>query len=244
MNLRVIERVVLNNIGMRYDELSISTDAKEILDFAMLHTCIYLAREEIKLNTRLPCLTMIGTGIVTAAGTSSYSLPADFDIPIAMYYWSIGNSSAILLNQIYMESLPINVPVSVPVAFGAAIFATGTPYGYIIAGTSADLIQMHIVDEPTVAGLILPIYKPVLTELTTFTDEDVLMRKYPKLVIDFATAFAWQILKKDPAQHDKFYALALGKCREIELREKMADANFKEKPPLSIINARIKRLSR
>lgn len=240
MQLQQIEKIILNNIGMRYDELSISSDAKEVLDFAMLHTCVNLAREEIKLNTKLPCLTMIGSAITTIAGTSRYSLPTDFDITISMYYCASGSSKATLLQQLYMEDLPTSVPVSI----GVTDIATGTPYGYIIAGTSADLIQIYLVDVPEVNGIILPVYKPVLTELTVAADEDILMKKYPKTIINLATAFAAQILKKDEKIHDKFYQIGLGECAKIDFREVKADSNYKELPPISIINARIGRLSK
>jgi hypothetical protein len=240
MILSTIEKLVLNNIGMRYDELSVSTDPKEILDFAILHTCVNLAREEIKLNTKLPCLTMFGTAINTVAGTSGYNLPTDFDIPIAIYYWAMGNSEAALLKQYYVEGLPATVPV----AIGGATLVTGTVYGYIIAGTSADLIQIYIIDVPDVAGIILPMYKPVLTELSLATAEDVLLRKYSKTVINFATAFAAQLLKKDEKIHDKFYAIGLGNCRDIDLREMKADSNYHDLPSTYLMNLRAGRLSK
>lgn len=241
MTLQEIEQIVLSQIGYdRYSSLSVDTNAEKIEDFARLHSCVNLAREEIKLNTKLSCLTVIGAGIVTTANTSGYSLPAGFDIPIAIYYWGTGQSEATLLKQLYMESLPLNVPVAV----GSAQIATGEVYGYIIAGTSADLMQIYIVDVPAVAGVILPIYKPVLTELTTSTDEDILMRKYPKTVINFATAFAALLLKNDQAKHDKFYGLGFADCAKIDIRELRSDSNFKELPPASIVNARAGRFSK
>ena len=235
MTLQQIEQVVLNNIGMRYDELSISTDAKEILDFAMLHTCINLAREEIKLNTNIPALMMLGTAITTIANQSTYSLPTDFDIPVKIFYES--SSSSWELEQLYVSGLS-----------DTKILTTidpGTPSKYLILGTSANLIQIILVTAPNIAGdIFAPIYKPVLTTLSLSTAEDIIMRKYPKTVIDFATAFAFQILKKDKEQHDKYYGLGLAECAKIDLRETNADSNFRELPPPSIRDARSQRLSR
>jgi len=240
MQLKAIEQVILNNIGMRYDELSISTDAKEILDFAILHTCVNLAREEIKLNTNIKALNKIGTAIVVASGTSVYSLPSDFDVPITMYYWSSGGSEAIELEQMYVESLPSKIPVTV----GSATPDTGTPSGYLILDTSTDLIQIALYPTPAVSGVILPVYKPVLTEKTVSTDEDTLMKRYPKTVIDFATSFAFQLLKKDDKQHDKYYGLGLSECFKIDLREMKADSNYKDKPSSVLIARRAGRLSK
>lgn len=241
MQLQSIERVVLNNIGMRYDELSIATDAKEILDFAILHTCVNLAREEIKLNTtKFPALNTLGAAIAVVSGTPNYNLPTGFDIPIAIYFYGTGLTSAVLLTQIYSESLPVDVPVTL----GTASATTGTPDSYLLLGALANLIQIYLYPTPSTAGSILPIYKPVLTELTLTTDEDVIMRKYPKVVIDFATAFAWAILKKDHAQHDKYYTMGLSGCLKIDFREMKADSRYKDLPDKLTRNRRAARLSR
>lgn len=241
MQLREIEQFVLNAIGYdRYSSLSVDTNPEKIEDFASLHTCVNFAREEIKLNTKIPALTKIGTAIITASGNPLYSLPSDFDIPITFYYWASGNTSAYKLTQLYVENLPDKVPV----AIGSAAIEAGTPANYIIADTSSDLIQVILNPEPNVAGVLLPVYKPVLTEVSLSTAECVLMRKYPKTVIDFATAFAFQLIKKDSAQHDKYYAMGMAECSKIDFREKTSDSNFKELPPLSIRNNRLGRASR
>lgn len=234
MRLDAIEQVVLNNIGMRYDELSVSAEPKDILDFSMLHTCVNLAREEIKLNTNISCVMTFGAAIVTTAGTANYPLPADFDIPVTMYYALVAGTAGFKLTQIYAQNLPSNI----------SLLDTGTPETYIILGTTLGIMDIYVLPTPNAVGVILPVYKPVFTSLVLPADEDILMRKYPKTVIDFATAFAFQLLKKDPTQHDKFYGLGLAECQKIDLREKTADSNFKELPPLSIRNTRSARLSK
>lgn len=234
MNLKSIEQVVLNNIGLRYDELSVSTDSKEVLDFAMLHTCVNLAREEIKLNTNIPDVMTFGAVIPTIAGTAQYSLPTDFDLPITMYYATIAGQAGEKLYRMYPENLPSSV----------SLIDTGTPENYLILGNSVGLLQIYLLLTPNAAGFILPLYKPVLVELSLATSEDILMKKYSLAVINFATAFAWMILKKDQAQYDKYYAYGINDCSKIDLREIKADSNFRELPPLSIRNARSGRLSK
>jgi len=233
MRLDAIEKVVLNNIGMRYDELSVSTDAKEILDFAMLHTCVNLAREEIKINTKIPDIMAFGAAIPTVAGTAQYSLPADFDLSVTMYYSTVAGMAGTKLSRMYPEDLPSSV----------SLVDTGTPDSYLILGNTAGLLQIYLLLTPNAAGFILPLYKPILTELSLAADEDILMKKYSLAVINFATAFSFQLLKKDEKMYDKFYNLGLLNCSKIDFREKTADSNYRELPPLSIRNARSARTS-
>lgn len=241
MTLQQIETIVLSLIGYdRYADLSVSTDTEKVADFALLHNCVTLAREEIKLNTKFPAIVTIGTGITVTADNTTYSLPTDFDIPVIMYYWQTGNSSVNKLQQIYIE----NPPDDIPIAIGNATMPGGMPTQYMLADTASDQIQIHLYPVPQVGGIILPIYKPVLTELTTSTDEDIIMTKYPKAVIDFATAFAFQIIKKDATAHDKYYTLGMTECEKIDLREKAGDSSYRDMPDYIIRNRRAGRLSR
>ena len=76
MTLAQIERIILANIQYdRYSALSVDTDPGKVEDFANLHTCVNLAREEIKLNTTIPSLLKWTTAATTTAGTKAYSLP-------------------------------------------------------------------------------------------------------------------------------------------------------------------------
>jgi len=235
MNLQAIETLVLQNIGYdRYSSLSVDTDAAKIEDFAMLHKCVNLAREEIKLNTNIADVMAFGTAIVTASGVAQYALPVDFDVPVTMYYSLVAGTAGFKLARMYPQNLPSNISLT----------DVGTPENYIILGNTAGVLQIYLLLTPNAAGVILPLYKPVLAELILAADEDSLMKKYSKAVIDFASAFAFQFIKKDGANHDKYYGLGLSECAKIDLREVKADSNYYEKPPQNIINARTGRLSR
>ncbi len=223
MTLQQIETIVLSLTGYdKYSSLSVDTDSAKIEDFSLIHDCVNLAREEIKINSNMPSLLAVGATITVIANTAGYSLPTDFDIPKTIYYWNWGSTSAKRLKQYTIE----DIPDTLPVAIGTATPDTGTPYSYVIMGTSGNLIQIYLYPTPDTAGIILPIYKPVLTTLTTSTDEDVIMRKYPKVVIDFATAYAFQMIKKDQANYDKYYAYGIKKCQAINLREMSCDPNL------------------
>ncbi|MBU2249904.1 MAG: hypothetical protein KKD77_24375, partial [Gammaproteobacteria bacterium] len=72
MILQNIERIVLSLIGYdRYSALSVDTNAEKIEDFANLHTCVNLAREEIKLNTLIPSILKWTSATATAASTKA-----------------------------------------------------------------------------------------------------------------------------------------------------------------------------
>ena len=236
MNLASCEKIILQNIGYdRYSALSVDTNAEKIEDFANIHTCVNLAREEIKLNTNIPALNKLSASITTIANQATYSLPSDFDIPVKFFYESA--SSAWELEQIYVTNIPESRIIHTT--------EIGSPLKYLILDNVAGIIQVLIAPTPSTSGEIFaPVYKPILTTLTAPTDEDIIMKKYPKTVIDFATAFAFQIIKKDEKMHDKYYALGMADSARIDLRETKADSSYKELPPASIRNARSARLSK
>lgn len=233
MTLQNIETAILALIGEdKYSDFS--TDANRTADFANLHTCVNLARDEIKLNASMPALVTVGTVIPSVVNQSAYSLPTNFDVPVKMFYMDTDGVIS-ELTQLYVQNIA-------DVVLG---MTTGTPSSYIILGTSGNLIQVYLVSIPALAGeSLLPIYKPVLTALSLSTDEDIILRKYPKAVINFATAFAWQILKKDQTQYDKFYAYGLNDCRKIDLREISADPNTPLTPDAFLSNKRQNRFTR
>ena len=235
MNLQAIETLVLQNIGYdRYSSLSVDTDAAKIEDFAMLHKCVNMAREEIKLNTNIADIVAFGTAIVTASGISQYALPIDFDIPVTMYYALIAGTAGFKLTRIYPQNLPSNISLT----------DLGTPESYIVLGNTAGVLQIYLLPTPNAAGVILPLYKPVLAELILPADEDSLMKKYSKAVIDFASAFAFQFIKKDGTNHDKYYGLGMSECSKIALRDVNADSNFKELPSKYLMNQRTMRMTK
>ena len=235
MILSAIETLVLQNIGYdRYSSLSVDTNAEKIEDFAMLHKCVNLAREEIKLNTNIADVMAFGAAIVTASGTAQYSLPADFDIPVAMYYALTAGTVGTKLTRVYPQNLPSNISIT----------DIGTPSSYLILGNTAALLQIYLLPTPDAVGVILPLYKPVFAELILPADEDSLMRKYSKAVIDFASAFAFQFIKKDGPNHDKYYGLGIAECAKIDLRDMKSDSTFKELPSKYLMNQRAARISK
>jgi len=119
--------------------------------------------------------------------------------------------------------------------------AEGTPDRYMILGNSSDVIQMKLYDTPDEAGTVYVYYLPNLTNLTTSTDEDVILQKYPNTVIKFATAFAFQFFKKDAANFDKWFLLGTGDISDIRQRELSADSYMKELPEALL---RARRMSR
>ena len=234
MQLSVIEPIVLMKIGGdRYSSLSVDANAEKVEDFANLHTCVNLAREEIKLNTTIPSLLKWTSAIATVASQKAYSLPSDFDIPVKVFYTS--DTEEFELEQVYPANLLEKV---------ANTTAEGIPDWYMILGQSSALVQIELYNIPNKVQSFKAIYKPVLTEYTISTSEDILMKKYPKTVINFATAFAFQIIKKDSAMHDKYMMLGLADCSKIDLRELKADSSYKELPDALLRTRRSSRLSK
>jgi hypothetical protein len=218
--------------------LSVDTNAEKIEDFAILHNCVTLAREEIKLNTTIPALLKMGTNIQTIAGQRAYSLYADFDVPVKCYYSS--GSDEWELEQAYAATIKEKV---------TKLSDSGTPSWYVIADTAnaitAPLVQCNLYNVPNVSNdSFFFIYKPILAEITISTDYDILMRKYPHTVIKFATAFASQIIKKDMVSFEKFYLMGKSDCQMIDSREMQADTGLKELPDGLMRGRRQGRLSK
>lgn len=234
MTLAQIERIILANIQYdRYSALSVDTDPGKVEDFANLHTCVNLAREEIKLNTTIPSLLKWTTAATTTAGTKAYSLPTDFDIPLKVFYTE--DSSEFELEQIYPATLLEKLNNTT---------AEGTPSYYMILDQLSARVRIEFYDTPSQNGTYKAVYKPILTIFTISTNEDIIMLKYPKTVIDFATAFAYQLIKNDSKQHDKYYAMGLAWCSKIDLREMRADSSYKGLPDSLIRSRRAARLSK
>ncbi|MFH1231875.1 MAG: hypothetical protein V1709_10310 [Planctomycetota bacterium] len=212
MNLQNIETLVLQLI--KFDKYSdLSADATKIADFAVLHQCVNLAREDFKINCSAPELLTIGATIPTIVNMAGYSLAADFDIPVAFYYATSASTNGNRLTKTTAEQLAASIALS----------TVGTPTTYCILGTSGNLIQVYLLPIPDVVGFLFPLYKPVLTALSLAADEDIILRKYPKIIINFATAYAAQMLKSDQVMYDKYYAIALSECRKIDLRQISGD---------------------
>ena len=168
MNLRQIEEITLQNVGFdRYSSLSVDTNSEKGEDFANLHVCVWLAREEIKLNTLIPSLLKLTT-LTTVANQKAYSLPSDFDIPYKARYRTASDEWE--LDQVYSENLLDVVGKTTD---------TGSPSWYRIFGSSSNLIQLELYNIPDTAGESADIeYKPILSNITTATSYDVIMNKY------------------------------------------------------------------
>lgn len=232
MTLQDIETLVLKNIGgIRYSELSASSVSEEVEDFADLHKMVLLAREEIKLNTMIPGLLKRSSANSITVGTRAYSLPTDFDIPTKVRYRTA--SDEFILDQVYPDNLQDKLD-------SGKTTTEGTPSMYMIFGTSSDRIQIELYNIPNTSGEEYDVeYKPTLSNLTTSTDEDILMQKYPSTVIKLATAFAFYSFRKDKTQFDIWYRFGFADFAEINHREAAADENYPSLPD-SLIRARRK----
>lgn len=236
MDLQAIETLVLTNIGYdRYSALSVDTGVEKTEDFATLHRCVHLARDEIKLNCMLPGTLKRSSGNATVAGTKSYNAPSDMDVVLKVRYRTA--SSEFDLSRVYPENLLTKLG-------GSLTTATGMPSMYMIFGNSSNVIQIEFHLIPDKAAQYDVEYKPILINLTTNTDEDVIMQKYPQTVIKLATAYAFQFFKKDMTNFAKWFALGSGDFATIDHREQMADANYKEIPDAVTRTRRQKRFSK
>lgn len=212
MNLQNIETIVLKNIKYdSYASLSADTDTAKMEDFSILHSCIYLAREEIKLNCLIPALLKHATQIATVAGTKAYTISdTDFDLPIALRY-TTSDSQIQLTRRTYENILEVVEKTT----------TQGTPTYYIPFGsTSAGLSKIELFPIPEKSNEYLDIdYKPTFSVLTTNTDEDLIMLKYPLTVIKLASAYAFQLLRQDKENFATWINLGRIDFKEINLRE-------------------------
>ena len=240
MTLEQLETMILMGISYdRYSSLSVSTNAEKIEDFATLHRCVTLAREQIKLNVKLPSIE-VWDNVTVTAGTGTYNLPTDFDIPIGVYFfYSTGTDwEGWDLVQLYPENIiqKLGKPLS--------LLEQGDPEYYVIMGQASDVIQITLAPTPDKAGFIGLTYKPVLTNLTTPTAEDVIMKKYPIAVINFAMAYGFYFLRKDQANFDKYFSLGMADCSKADFREKQADSSFRQLPDYLIRTRRMARFTK
>lgn len=212
MNLETIETIVLSNIKYdAYSSLSVDTNAEKILDFATLHYCVHLAREELKLNCMIPAIMKHGTQIQTSVNTRIYTVSdTDVDLVTAVFYTTSSD-------QFYLERRTRGNILEVV----NKISTEGTPNYYIPFGaTSAGLAKMELHPVPKVATEYVDFdYKPTLSVLTTSTDEDALMKKYPLTIIKIASAYAFQLLRNDNANYLKWLVSGYKDFTEINLRE-------------------------
>jgi hypothetical protein len=223
MTLREIETFVLVNIGhKRYSTMSAagatSNDGK---DFALLHRCVFLAREEIKLNTKIDGL-LKRDEITTVANQVSYALATDFHVPVEGIYRTADAEHT--LERVYPENLLQKL-------WGNSTTDTGTPSMYMLIGNTSDVMNVELYLIPDTAGHTAEfIYKPVLTNLTIATDEDLLMQKFSQTVIKLTTAFAQQLIKKNASEFNKWFSLGIADFSTINQREQAADSNYKVLP--------------
>lgn len=215
MNLQNIETVVLRNIGADYyADISTSSDSGKMADFAMLHRCVNLAREEIRKFCHIPALMEYTANIVTVASTNEYTIPeTDFDVPKKVF--SISSSGLIIgelkkineqnfLQKMGNEDIPEDPP----------------SFYEMIGSTSAGLSKIRLYPTPKRGGdYIIIKYLKLLTDLTSATDEDILLKKYSLEIITLATAFAFQMLKKDDKNFDKWLIIGRGYFKNINFYE-------------------------
>ena len=213
MDLQTIETIVLRNIKFdKYADLSADTDAGKIADFSMLHHSVWLAREEIKLNCMIPALSKHATRITTVDGTKAYTISdTDFDLPIKVRYITSDEEYDLERRSYENISAVVEKPSS----------TKGTPVYYIMFGsTSAGLSKIELFPTPEKSTEYIDLdYKPVLAVLSTSTDEDSAMRKYPMTVVKLASAYAFQLIRQDKANFLDWLKMGYADFQEINLRE-------------------------
>lgn len=218
MILSSIETIVLANIGYdRYADLSVNTDTEKMADFALLHKCVHMAREEIKFGCAIPGLLKHATSITPSTTQARNTIAeTDFDIPTVVRY-TPPSGDTYYLERANPENLLTKV---------SSLTGNGDPSFYVPFGaTAAGLSYIEIYPIPSTAGALDIDYKPVLTELTTSTDEDILMKKYFMTIIKIATAFAFQIIKKDNANFGAWITIGRTDFKDINIREAAFNAS-------------------
>jgi hypothetical protein len=210
MTLQNIETAILQLVG--YDVYSsLSVDSSKTEEFSLLHRCVNIARDEIRLNTIIQALLKHTTTISSVDGTKRYTISnTDFDIPIVARY----KTSSDEIKLIRTDALNVLDDIG-------STTDEGTPSHYQIFGsTSAGLSYVELFPVPDTSGETLDMdYKPVLTDLISASDEDIILKKYPMTVIKIATAWAFQFLKKDDKNFDKWTVLGFADFPKINLRE-------------------------
>ncbi len=238
MQLSAIETLVLQAIGFtRYSELSVATDTDSKEDFANLHKTVLFAREEIKLNCNIPGLLKRSSANATVSGQRNYSMPTDFDLPKKVIYRGSGNTE-FTLDQVYSDNLLQKLN-------GILTTATGTPALYMMFGNSSDVLQMELYSIPNLSTDEFDVlYLPILENLTTSTDEDILMQKYALTVTKLATAYAFYLMRKDKTQFDIWLKLGFIDFAKINQREQSGDHSYKPIPDSVIRQRRQARFTR
>lgn len=234
MTLEQIETIVLQMVGYdRYADLSVDTETKKIADFALLHQCVHMARHEIARNVKM-FGNIVWDNIAVTKGLGTYDAPGDFDLPILMV-WIGSGGSTYNLKQVYAENLiqKLGKPFS--------LLSEGMPEWYAIIGQDTDLIQIALAPIPNEAGSIGMTYYPILPNVTVSTDETVDMKKYPETITKLASAYFFQLMKKDAANFDKYYTLGFADISMIRQRESAADSNMTELPSEHLRNKRTSR---
>ena len=226
MTLENIETAILRIIGYDYyADLSTSTDSAKIADFAMLHRCVNMAREEMRINCYIPALLAYTARIQTVAGTNEYTIPeTDFDLPKKVFSISVTNLIAGELERINEQNFLNKV--------GTEDVPSDPPSYYEMLDSTADGIsKIRLYPTPNAGGDYIFIkYLKVLAEITTSTSEDILMRKYSNTVISLASAFAFQMIKKDDKNFATFMTLGRADFKNINVRE----ANFDASPDITV----------
>lgn len=231
MTLQQIEEIILQTVGYtRYSVLSIDTSTEPAEDFAILHKCVWMARTEILRGTNLPGMMKHATNISTVAGTKRYTISdTDFDIPLKVRY-DDGT-----LQKDLVKAVPDNI-----LDYVDDVDTQGTPTVYMMFGsTAAGLSYIELYNVPDTSSQTVSIdYLPVLANLTASTDEDLIMKKYPETVIKIASAYVFQIIKKDMVNFEKWFMFGKGDFKAINMREQNYDPNLTARPDDYLIKTR------
>lgn len=217
MNLQAIETAVLRIIGADYyADLSTSTDPGKIEDFAMLHRCVNLARDDMRMFCTIGSILKSASTITTVSGTKQYLISdTDFDLPKKVFYTNSEGKVA-KLTKVTSENI---------LQYVDNFTTAGVPIVYRIFGSSGVSPYIEVYNVPNEVGSIDIEYSPVLADFSTATDEDVLMSRFSSTLIMLASAYAFQMLKKDDKNFDKWLALGRANYRFINFAENGADNN-------------------
>lgn len=220
MNLQAIETAILGIIG-RGPYSDFSTETAFVNDFSLLHQCVNFARDEIRINCLIPAMLKHATSITPSTSVARNTISdTDFDIPVVVRYTQ--NSNTIYLKRANPNNLLDKI---------SNLTDSEDPAVYQIFGaTSVGLSYIEIYPVPKIAGTLDIDYKPVLTDVSATTDEDIIMKKYAMCVIQIASAYAFQMIIKDNANFDKWIIVGRAHFKGINLREIGSDNDPSIKP--------------
>lgn len=178
MQLSTIRTQVLNNIG-KYQSSDTQFNT-------LVNQVINLAIDEIKTHTVISNLLSDLTSIPLVSGTNTYSLDSDVDILIRVAIRTSTQEGK--LDPVNSNNLLKKISTTLD---------TGTPKYYRLFGNSSGVPQIRVYpiynNDPQGAS-ITGEYLPVLAELSSDSDTNIITLKYFNSVIRIATEMAYRAI--------------------------------------------------